>query len=69
MLGDQILYILNFFTIKKYRYKITVWEDSGQFKTLVLYLSKKNSKYIKFDLQVYFNMKIILSGSDQLFEL
>ena len=42
-------------------------------KIVILYLYKKNSKTfpknIKFGLQAHFNMEIMLSGSDQLFEL
>ena len=42
-------------------------------KTMILYLSKKNSKQFpkntKFDLHAHFDMKIMLSGSDRLFGL
>ena len=61
------------FTIFLDIYKITILDDYGPLKTVILYLSKKIvkkfQKYIKFDLQTYFNTEIMLSSSNRLSEL
>ena len=74
ILQDQILYffwkVLIFFETIRKSLDLKILDHS---KVVILYLQKKYSKKIpkniKFGLQVYFHMIIMLSSSDQLFEL
>ena len=69
MLGEFIFFF--FFLLFLDRYKIIVLDglELSENNNFCTYLksSKKNSKNIKFGFQTYFNMKIMLNGSDRLF--
>ena len=74
MLGDQILHYFDFFLLFiKYFTKLLFFSGPGLSKNsnFVKYLinSKKIQKNVKFDLQAYFNIEIMLNGLDRLFGL
>ena len=80
VLGDQILHFLEFFYYLLSHFE-NRWSDGSEIFSVFycsqwicefqigLINSKKFPKNVKFSLQVHFNMKNMLSGSDRLFEL
>ena len=70
MSKDQILYFLEFIYYFFSRYKISVFSRSWTIQKSDIVPTKNSKqilKIIKFDLQIYFIVIIILSGSDRLF--